>query len=106
MDTTLITLQAVQAGPMADTNLAGRVLADPAMRPRVEALLHEQRAWTTRTLAAHRHLVEALREALLERHELVGRDIDTVLEQAYGSDRPTARDTDAIDLRSTRVRVP
>jgi len=31
---------------------------------------------------ANRHLVEALRDALLERHELVGREITDILEAA------------------------
>ncbi|MGI8535951.1 MAG: hypothetical protein ACR2K2_05525 [Mycobacteriales bacterium] len=33
-------------------------------------------------LGAHRHLVEALRDALLEREELVGKEITDVLERA------------------------
>ena len=33
-------------------------------------------------LTANRHLVEALRDALMERHELVGREITDVLEAA------------------------
>ncbi|MGN6522962.1 MAG: hypothetical protein ACTHMZ_07165, partial [Actinomycetes bacterium] len=33
-------------------------------------------------LGSHRHLVAALRDALVERHELLGEEITAVLEQA------------------------
>ncbi|WP_447587545.1 hypothetical protein [Cellulomonas persica] len=35
-----------------------------------------------RLLSRNRHLVEALRDALLERHELIGPEITDVLERA------------------------
>jgi len=37
---------------------------------------------TLRLLSENRHLVEALRDALLEREELIGREITDVLEAA------------------------
>lgn len=88
MDGSLVSLSAVQSGAFADTNLVGRVLGDGHMRERVEAILLEQKQWALATLSRERHLVEALRDALLARHELVGREIDDVLERAHGAPRP------------------
>jgi len=45
-------------------------------------VLVEARSSVRRLLSRHRHLVEALRDALLERHELVGHEITDVLEAA------------------------
>jgi cell division protease FtsH len=79
MDGSLISYAAVQTGALADSNLVGKVLADAEGRGRVERLLAGQRAEVARLLAAHRHLIEALRDALLDRHELVGSEITDVL---------------------------
>ena len=73
---------AVQAASLADPGLVGRVLGDPEGRRSVEELLAQQRAAAHELLDANRHLVEALRDALLERHELVGSEITDVLEAA------------------------
>ncbi len=78
----LVSFDAVDAGALSGTNLVGRVLADGETRPRVERLLEESNATVRGLIATHRHLVEALRDALLERHELVGREITDVLEAA------------------------
>ena len=48
----------------------------------LERLLQEQKAHTRVLLDENRHLVEALRDALMERHELIGREITDVLEEA------------------------
>ena len=58
------------------------MLADAKCRERVEALLDEQKAITHQLLASNRHLVVALRDALLAREELVGSEITAVLEAA------------------------
>ena len=75
----LVSLAAVQQGALADSNLVGRVLADPTGRASVEAILNEQREVARQLLLANSHIVEALRDALLERHELVGREIQDVI---------------------------
>ena len=51
-------------------------------RRMVEELLQAQRDAVRLLLAEHRHLVEALRDALVERHELVGHEITDVLAAA------------------------
>jgi ATP-dependent Zn protease len=82
MTGTLVSYAAVQAGGLADTNLVGRVLADAAGRAAVESLLQQQKAAVTELLGRHGHLVLALRDALLERHELLGDEIVEVLTRA------------------------
>ncbi|MBI1376731.1 MAG: AAA family ATPase [Frankiales bacterium] len=96
MTDTLISYSAVQSGALSDTNIVGRVLADGDGRARVERILQEQKAATRALLSENRHLVEALRDALLERHELIGREITDVLEAASAAPR-------TVDLRE---RVP
>ncbi len=81
MTDTLISYGAVQNAGV-DTNLVGRVLGDPESRARVEDLLQAQKMRAHALLDANRHLVEALRDALVERHELVGGEITDVLEEA------------------------
>ncbi len=82
MTDTLISYGAVQNSSLTDTNLVGRVLGDPEGRTRVEDILQQQKTRAESLLEADRHLVGALRDALLERHELVGREITDVLEAA------------------------
>ena len=82
MDGTLLSFAAIQNSAFADTNIVGRVLGDDQGRAAVEALLQKQRATAMALLTDHRHLVEALRDALLERHELLGSEITDVLEEA------------------------
>jgi cell division protease FtsH len=43
-------------------------------------------------LGANRHLVEALRDALLERHELIGDEIIAVIEAASAAVEPATLD--------------
>jgi ATP-dependent Zn protease len=95
MDGSLVSYLAVQNSAFADTNIVGRVLADDRGRDRVEALLQRQKATAAALLGANRHLVAALRDALLEQEELVGSEITDVLERAAG-DR-------VIDLRDDEV---
>ena len=82
MGETLISFGAIQNSAFNDSNIVGRVLADAQGRQLVENLLVEQKAVTNRLLAANRHLVEALRDALLDRDELIGAEITDVLRAA------------------------
>ena len=79
---TLVSFVAVQNGAMNDTNIVGRVLSDGDGRRRVEELLQEQKTLIKGKLEANQHLVAALRDALLERNELIGREITDVLRAA------------------------
>ncbi|WP_218566167.1 AAA family ATPase [Vallicoccus soli] len=74
----LVSYAAVPGGE----GLVARVLGDAQGRAAVEALLGEQKEAVRELLGARRHLVAALRDALLARHELVGHEITDVLEAA------------------------
>src|SRR4051812_31501699 len=100
MNGTLVSYLAIQNSSFSDTNIVGRVLADERGRDAVEALLQEQKAIAKRLLEENRHLVEALRDALVERHELVANEITDVLEQAAAAARaPEASAPRVLDLR-------
>ncbi len=96
----LVSYAAVQGSALNDSNLVGRVLADDRGRDAVEALLQEQKSLAGRLIAEHGHLVAALRDALLQRHELVGPEITDILEGA-GLRHPTT-----IDLREQPDTLP
>jgi cell division protease FtsH len=89
---TLVSFAAVQNGPMNDSNIVGRVLSDHDGRRRVEELLQEQKAFIKDKLEANTHLVMALRDALLDRDELIGKEITAVLMAAEAAPQ-------VIDLR-------
>lgn len=93
MEETLVSYAAIQNSAFSDTNIVGRVLGDAEGRGRVEDLLQRQKNVVRGLLDSHQHLVEALRDALVERHELIGREITDVLEAA------AAAETATIDLR-------
>ncbi len=67
------------------------VLADPAARAQVDEVLDTARSRVVWLLSEHRHLVEALRDALLQHHELVGDQIVDVLVTAGGDRRAEPR---------------
>jgi len=77
----LVSLRAADPGLLGG-DLTARVLADGRARAAVEALLNEQKAVVTALLRDNRHLIEALRDALLDHDELVAREILEVLEEA------------------------
>jgi cell division protease FtsH len=82
MTDTLISYAAIQNSAFSDSNIAGRVLSDADGRARVEKLLQEQKSTVKALLVENKHLVAALRDALMEREELIGREITDVLEHA------------------------
>ena len=63
--------------------------------------MQEQKVVVKGRLEANQHLVAALRDALLDRDELIGREITDVLEQAAASGPPPA----VIDLRAAEHAV-
>ncbi|HWE57218.1 MAG TPA: AAA family ATPase [Acidimicrobiales bacterium] len=76
MGDTLLSWEAVQAG----TNLVGKVLSSEEGREAVSSLLDDARREVTALLESNRHLVEGLRDALIEEDELVGEEIAHVIE--------------------------
>jgi ATP-dependent Zn protease len=95
MTDTLVSFAAIQGNTFNDTNIVGRVLADADGRRRVEELLQAQKVTVKGALEENQHLVAALRDALLEREELVGREINDVLDTARAAGPPPM----VIDLR-------
>jgi cell division protease FtsH len=89
MSDSLLSYAAMEEG-LNDRNVVARVLSDPDGRERAEGLLREAKAAVKLQLARNRVLVEALRDALLEREELIGDEILEVLRQAESA--PTAEE--------------
>lgn len=113
----LVSLAAVQSGPFSDTNLVGRVLADTTARPQVDRILSTSKARVRALLEANRHIVEALRDALLEQDELIGEQImevarsagppvrDGLVIERRGDDRRTVDHLDGTDASSPYASV-
>lgn len=96
MQDTLVSFSAVRSGAFSDTNVVGRVLADGAGRAQVENLLREEQAAARALLVDNTDLLEALRDALLGRDELIGTEISDVLGAAA-----ERRSASVIDLRGS-----
>ncbi|MFB3738870.1 MAG: AAA family ATPase [Candidatus Velamenicoccus archaeovorus] len=77
----LISYEAVAEGPLSK-NLVGKVLSDKDAKQRVEDILAAQKERVGALLDANRDVVLGLRDALIERDELVGDEITTVIEKA------------------------
>jgi cell division protease FtsH len=82
MGETLISFAAAPGSPMGGGDLVSRVMGDGEGRRMMEELLTARKEVTRELLGQNRHLVEALRDALVERHELIGGEIDRVLTAA------------------------
>ena len=76
MGTTLVSSAAMEypAG-----GIVSKVLSTDGGRAEVEDLLGTAKASVTQMLEEHRHVIEALRDALLDRHELIGEEILEVI---------------------------
>jgi ATP-dependent Zn protease len=76
----LVSFEAVEASPVG--GLVARVLADDEARRAVDRILEHAKQEVRDLLDEHRALVVALRDALLEREELVGDEIIEVIAAA------------------------
>jgi cell division protease FtsH len=81
MTDSLVSFMAMEEG-LNERNVVAKVLSDPDGRARTDRLLKEAKLAVREQLDLHRPLVEALRDALLEREELIGDEILEVLRQA------------------------
>jgi len=81
----LISYDAIAEGPIGSKNLVGKVLADRDGKARVEDILTEQKERVTELLDENRDVVMALRDALIDRDELVAEEITTVIEKALAN---------------------
>jgi ATP-dependent Zn protease len=81
MTDSLVSFMAIEEG-LNERNVVAKVLSDPDGRARTDRLLKEAKLAVKEQLDLHRPLVEALRDALLEREELIGAEIMEVLSAA------------------------
>jgi ATP-dependent Zn protease len=79
---TLISYEAMNEGPINTKNLVGKVLSNQDTKGKVEDILEAQKERVKACLDANRDVVMALRDALIERDELVGDSIREVIEAA------------------------
>ena len=97
MGDSLISLNAVSA-PTAG-NVVAKVLSSDREREQVEAMLQQSKERVHDMIANHRQVVEALRDALLDRNELVGREILDVILGAGSGETASPGDRRRADRR-------
>jgi cell division protease FtsH len=81
----LISFEAVAEGPIGRSNLVAKVLANDEGKSRVEDILESQRQRVRALLAENADVHHALRDALIDRDELVRDEILQVVEQALSA---------------------
>ncbi len=105
MSDSLISYEAVDASVVNRTNLVGRVLGLDETRQQVDGLLQRQKELVRVVLEGNRDILEALRDALLARDELVGEEILQVIHAAMARREPSPETSaPAVDL-SEPIRV-
>jgi ATP-dependent Zn protease len=77
----LVSYEAIESGPITQ-GIVGKVLSNAQSRRAVETMLEQAKGEVRTLLDEQRHLVAALRDALLERDELVGDEIIDVVHEA------------------------
>ena len=100
----LVSYQTLDTGAVGG-NLATKVLTDEKGRAAVDKILHDNKKVAAGLLADHRHIVEALRDALLEHEELIDQEILDVIESAERRHGQTREENTVIDLRSEKSKV-
>jgi cell division protease FtsH len=80
MGKSLISVGAIQPS-MMDGDPIRNVLSDPERRKEIDDLLNSCRRQVRQLLESKRHVVEGIREALLEREELIGDEIEELMAQ-------------------------
>ncbi len=77
----LVSFRALENNPFSG-NLAAKVLGDKSSREAVDDILVAQKLEVTRLMSANLHIVEALRDALIDREELIDDEIEDVIKAA------------------------
>jgi ATP-dependent Zn protease len=77
----LVSYDAIESGPITQ-GIVGKVLGNDESRRAVETMLEQSKDDVRKLLDENRHLVIALRDALLERDELLGDEIIDTLREA------------------------
>jgi hypothetical protein len=78
----LMSFHAIDDGPINATNLVGKVMGDTDAKREAEAILTAQKTRALEVIGANRDIVEALRDALVQRDELIGDEILAVIREA------------------------
>ncbi|MDP9296233.1 MAG: AAA family ATPase [Actinomycetota bacterium] len=81
----LVSFDAINEGPIGRQNLVGKVLSDGDGKRRTDDILEAQKVRVASLLDENQDVVAALRDALLERDELVGDEILSVVEKALSA---------------------
>ncbi|MGH2750507.1 MAG: AAA family ATPase [Actinomycetota bacterium] len=81
MGRSLVSYDAVNHGAHSAPNIVAKVLSNDDTKREVEDMLVDQKNQVRYKLEHNRDLIEALRDALLEKEELLGDDIRAVLEK-------------------------
>jgi ATP-dependent Zn protease len=82
MGSSLVSYDAVRNGPQGGPNIVAKVLSNDDTKREVDEILRKHKDQVAYLLETNKDLVEALRDALLEREELMGDEILTVLADA------------------------
>lgn len=91
-------LVSLATGRIRRSAFVTRVIEDPRTRKELEALLRDAKRDTMRVMLENRHLIVAVRDALLRDHELAAGDIHRILNEAQ--ERRRSDDHVLVDLRS------
>ncbi len=86
----LLSFEAVEGGPLQQ-GIVSKVLGDESARRAVERILDQSKSDVRDLLDDHRYLVVALRDALLQREELVGDEIIDTIHEAIAAHELEAR---------------
>jgi cell division protease FtsH len=81
MGRSLVSYEAVSNGPHSSPNIVAKVLSNEDTKREVEDMLVDQKNQVRYKFEHNRDLIEALRDALLEKEELLGDDIRAVIEK-------------------------
>ncbi|MGH2595756.1 MAG: AAA family ATPase [Actinomycetota bacterium] len=81
----LISYEAIAQGAVSQTNLVAKVLGDGDGKRRVDDILEAQRGRVREVLEENQDVHAALRDALIERDELVRDEISSVIEKAFAN---------------------
>jgi ATP-dependent Zn protease len=88
MGSSLISYEAVSNGAHSSPNIVAKVLTNDETKHEVDDILRAQRDQVRYLLETNRDLVEALRDALLDREELLGDEILSVLAETESKREP------------------
>jgi cell division protease FtsH len=79
MGKSLASVAAAGPSPFGDVDPIGRVLSDPERRKEIDVLLNDCKDRVRNLLLKKRHVVDGVRDALLERDELIGDEIEALM---------------------------